>query len=110
MRTGAYADLLLIDGNPLENIRLLQDKEKFQVFQGGRPVGQDPHGRRWHHERAQIMSTGDLTYELVTGKLPETGSDHVVAEPPSLSSLFDRDEARDLLHDLADAEASLLEE
>jgi imidazolonepropionase-like amidohydrolase len=105
MRTGAYADLLLVDGNPLKNIRLLQDKEKFQVFQGGRPVGEDPHGRRWHHERAQIMSTGELTYDLVTGKLPATGSDHVVAEPPSLSTLLGQKEPRDLLHDLSQAEA-----
>jgi imidazolonepropionase-like amidohydrolase len=101
---GALADLLLVDGNPLENIRLLQDKEKFQVFQGGRPVGDDPHGRRWHHERAQIMTTGELTYELVTSELPATGSDHVVAEPPSLSALLDSDEDRDLLHDLSLAE------
>ena len=106
MRTGAYADLLLVDGNPLQNIRLLQDKDKFQVFKGGRPVVEDPHGRRWHHERAQIMSTGELTYGLVTGELPATGSDHVVAEPPSLSALLDREEARDLLHDLAQAEVA----
>jgi imidazolonepropionase-like amidohydrolase len=102
MRAGAYADLLLVDGNPLENIRLVQDKDKFQVFKGGRPVGEDPHGRRrWHHERAQIMSTGELTYDLVTGELPETGSDHIVAKPPR----FNPQEARDLLHDLSRAEA-----
>lgn len=101
MRTGAYADLLLVDGNPLENIRLLQDKDKFQVFKGGRPVGEDPHGHRWHHERAQIMSTGELTYDLVTSELPATGSDHIVAEPPSLSTLLDPKEHRDLLHDLS---------
>jgi imidazolonepropionase-like amidohydrolase len=106
MRTGAYADLLLVDGNPLENIRLVQDKNKFQVFKGGRPVGEDPHGgRRWHHERAQIMSTGELTYDLVTGELPATRSDHVVAEPPSLSTLLGHKEPRDLLHDLSQAEA-----
>ena len=112
MRAGAYADLLMVDGNPLENIRLLQDKTKFEVFQGGRPVGEDPHGHRWHHERAQIMSTGELTYDLVTGELPATGSDHVVAEPPSLSSLLDPKVHRDLLHDLSEAQvgASVLEE
>lgn len=108
MRAGAYADLLLVDGNPLENIRLLQDKSKFQVFQGGRPVGKDPYGRRWHHERAQIMSTGELTYDLVTGNMPDTGSDHVVAQPPSLSELLDPKEARDLLHDLSQAEAEAI--
>jgi hypothetical protein len=101
MRTGAYADLLLVDGNPLENIRLLQDKDKFQVFKDGQPVGEDPHGHRWHHDRAQIMSTGELTYDLVTSELPATGSDHIVAEPPSLSTLLDPKEHRDLLHDLS---------
>jgi imidazolonepropionase-like amidohydrolase len=105
MRTGAYADLLLVDGNPLKNIRLLQDKDKFQVFKGGRPVGEDPHGRRWHHERAQVMSTGELTYDMVTSELPATGSDHVLAEPPKLPTLLDPKESRDLLHDLSHAEA-----
>jgi imidazolonepropionase-like amidohydrolase len=104
MRTGAYADLLMVNGNPLENIRLLQDKAKFQVFKGGRPVGEDPHGgRRWPNDRANVMSTGELTYDLVTGKLPATRSDHVVAEPPRFNPK--KEDARDLLHDLSRAEA-----
>jgi imidazolonepropionase-like amidohydrolase len=106
IRTGAYADLLLLDGNPLENIRLLQDKDKFQVFQGGRLVGDDPHGGRWHHERAQIMSSGELTYDLITGELPATGSDHVVAEPPRSSTVLDPTKSRDLLHDLSRVQAN----
>jgi imidazolonepropionase-like amidohydrolase len=104
MQAGAYADLLMVNGNPLENIRLLQDKAKFQVFKGGRPVGEDPHGaRRWPNERANVMSTGELTYDLVTGKLPETRSDQVVAAPPRFNPK--KDDARDLLHDLSRAEA-----
>jgi hypothetical protein len=51
------------------------------------------------------MSTGELTYDLVIGELPATGSDHVVAEPPSLSTLLGQKEPRDLLHDLSQAEA-----
>jgi hypothetical protein len=47
------------------------------------------------------MSTGELTYDLVTGKLPATGSEHVVAEPPR----FNPKESRDLLHDLSRAGA-----
>ncbi len=67
MRPGAYADLLMVNGNPLENIRLLQDKAEFQVFKGGRAVGEDPHGaRRWHNERAQIVLSTGVTYDLVT--------------------------------------------
>jgi imidazolonepropionase-like amidohydrolase len=107
VRTGAYADLLLLDGNPLENIRLLQDKDKFQVFKGGKPVGEDPHhGRRWQNERSQVMSTGELTYARVTGELPETDSDHVMAQPPKLSTLHDPNDPRDLLHDLSKAQGA----
>jgi hypothetical protein len=47
------------------------------------------------------MSTGELTYQLVTSELPAAGSDHIVAEPPSLSTLLDPKEHRDLLHDLS---------
>jgi hypothetical protein len=49
------------------------------------------------------MSTGELTYDLVTGKVPATGSDHVVAEPPRFKPK--NAEARDLLHDLSRAQA-----
>jgi hypothetical protein len=50
-----------------------------------------------------VLSTGELTYDLVTGKLPATRSDHVVAEPPRFNPK--KADARDLLHDLSRAEA-----
>ena len=49
------------------------------------------------------MSTGELTYDLVTGKVPGTGSNHVVAAPPRFNPK--KEEARDLLHDLSRAGA-----
>ena len=106
MTKGAYADLLLLDANPLDNIRILQDRARFQVFQGGRLVGPDPYdGRRWANDRAMVMSTGELTYEFVTEELPDAGSARVFAEPPALASLLEQSSHRDLLHDLHQAEA-----
>jgi len=37
---GAVADLLVVDGDPLEDIRVLQDRHRLHVIvQGGRGVG-----------------------------------------------------------------------
>jgi imidazolonepropionase-like amidohydrolase len=35
LRAGNYADMLLVDGNPLEDIAILGKREKLRVFKGG---------------------------------------------------------------------------
>ena len=36
---GKYADLVLVDGDPLQDIRVVQDKTKtLQVYKGGQAV------------------------------------------------------------------------
>jgi imidazolonepropionase-like amidohydrolase len=35
---GKLADMLIVDQNPLENIRILRDRSKFRVVFGGRPL------------------------------------------------------------------------
>lgn len=38
LEVGKHADLLIVDGSPLENIRILQDASRLQVFKAGQPV------------------------------------------------------------------------
>jgi len=39
LQPGAFADLLIVDGDPLGDVRVLQDRERLAlVLQGGRPV------------------------------------------------------------------------
>ena len=38
LEAGKYADLLIVDGDPLADIRILQDGARIvQVFKGGQP-------------------------------------------------------------------------
>jgi imidazolonepropionase-like amidohydrolase len=67
---GAIADILVVEGNPLDDIRVLQDKRRIEiVIQDGQPVSfnEEALARRWPHERGQTYSTSDLTYELING-------------------------------------------
>ena len=38
LEIGKLADFILVDGNPLENIKVLQDKRRISVFKGGNRV------------------------------------------------------------------------
>lgn len=38
LRQGTTADFVIVDGDPLDDVRLLQDRERLQVFKGGRAV------------------------------------------------------------------------
>jgi imidazolonepropionase-like amidohydrolase len=76
---GMVADLIVVDGDPSRDIRVLQDKRRITtVIKGGRVIEFDEaeNDRRWPHERAIIYSVGDLTYDVVyAGATP-------VADPP----------------------------
>lgn len=70
LEPGAIADIIVVDGNPLEDIRILQDKRRIEmVIKDGRPVtfNEEALARRWPHQRGQTYSTSDLTYDLVHG-------------------------------------------
>jgi imidazolonepropionase-like amidohydrolase len=70
LRPGMLADIIVIDGDPIANIRVLQEKEKIvTVIKGGRIIDFDPDQDliRWPHDRAQIQSVGELTREVVWG-------------------------------------------
>jgi imidazolonepropionase-like amidohydrolase len=73
LETGRWADVLVVDGDPLEDIRLLQDRSRFRaILQGGHLVDRTPRApaQKWAWERAMIMTTGELRYETVYGGAP----------------------------------------
>jgi cytosine/adenosine deaminase-related metal-dependent hydrolase len=66
---GAVADVLIVDGDPLSDIRVLQDKERLTVIQGGAvvaftPEAEDP-DRRWSHDRAMTITRDLITQDAV---------------------------------------------
>jgi imidazolonepropionase-like amidohydrolase len=63
LETGKYADLLVVDGDPLEDIRVLQDKSKLAaIYLGGSAVDRKPHppAHRWPWERSLQISEREL--------------------------------------------------
>lgn len=67
---GMLADLIVVDGDPVADIRVLQDKRRIEaVIKDGRRVifDEDAIARRWPHERGITYSVTDLTYDLVYG-------------------------------------------
>lgn len=68
---GKLADLLVVDGDPVRDIKVLQDRSRLTaVIKDGRPVdlsGPWPERTVWPSERTQVVSAEDLTYESVYG-------------------------------------------
>jgi imidazolonepropionase-like amidohydrolase len=68
---GMLADIIVVDGDPVRDIRVLQDRRRIEtVVQDGRRVVFDEAAvaRRWPHERGQTYSVTDLTYDVVYGQ------------------------------------------
>ena len=99
---GKIADLIVVDGDPVMDIRVLQDRKKIEtVVKDGRVVvfDEDAVARRWPHERGMTYSTTDLTYELVHGDTSEPG--HEVD-----ATTYEAADAADLVADVRRREAS----
>jgi imidazolonepropionase-like amidohydrolase len=97
VEVGKIADLIVVNGDPLTDIRVLQDKERIEVvIQGGRVVtfDEDALARRWPHQRDQTYSTRDLTYSFIHGG-DDPGSPR--PSPPE----FERDEPMDMARTIA---------
>jgi imidazolonepropionase-like amidohydrolase len=67
---GAYADVILVNGDPLKDIRVLQHKRNIEtVIKGGSVVEfRDKELQtRWTHDRGLIYSIEHMTYDGVFG-------------------------------------------
>lgn len=75
LSAGQLADVIVVDGDPVGDIRLLQDKRRIlHVIKDGREIGFDGYeeARRWPPDRAQIYSQADLIWDLVYQQRPAT--------------------------------------
>lgn len=67
IEAGRLADLLVVDGDPLADIRLLMDKSRFDhVFKGGEDIDLTPPPaptKEWYFERHKIFLNGRLQYD-----------------------------------------------
>jgi imidazolonepropionase-like amidohydrolase len=70
LERGKFADVLAIDGDPLADIRLLQDKSRIRaLFKEGAKVDlkRPPHIEKFPWERTMSVSGSELYYETVHG-------------------------------------------
>jgi imidazolonepropionase-like amidohydrolase len=103
---GAIADIIIVDGDPVRDIRVLQNKKRIEtVIKDGRPIVFDEAAvaRRWPHERGLTYSVTDLTYEVIYGD--EDPSEPVIQDAESLASLTG-EEAKDLVSAVQHRETS----
>jgi imidazolonepropionase-like amidohydrolase len=67
---GAFADVIVVSGDPLKDIRVLQDKRNIEtVIKGGRVVRfrDEEIETRWTHDRGLIYTIEHMTYDRVFG-------------------------------------------
>ncbi|GAA1142241.1 amidohydrolase family protein [Nocardioides aquiterrae] len=104
---GAIADVIVVDGDPLADITVLQDKRRIEVVvKGGvrQVFDEEQIERRWPHHRGLGYSVGDLTYDLVHGRTDPDAAPDTTAERPAAP--LEHDEANDLVSDLQHREAA----
>jgi imidazolonepropionase-like amidohydrolase len=92
---GMIADIIVVDGDPLRDIRVLQDKQNIvTVIKGGAVVVFDEEAlaRRWPHERGQAYSAADLTFDLVAGR-----DDARALADAQRESMWSKSDQRDLV-------------
>ena len=68
---GMIADLIVVDGDPVADITVLQRRECIEtVIQNGKVVvfNEEQVARSWPHDRGITYSVGDLTYDVVHGR------------------------------------------
>lgn len=106
---GMIADLIVVDGDPVADIKVLQKRECIEtVIQDGKVVVFDEEkiARSWPHQRGMGYSITDLSYDVVHGRVDP--ADLVVGEPEGngLETLKNQDEAKDLVSAVSHREIS----
>lgn len=69
VEAGRIADLLLVDGDPVADIGVLQDRDRLTVIADGAVQSfDDPDpDLRWPYDRSQVIAAGEITQDLVRG-------------------------------------------
>jgi imidazolonepropionase-like amidohydrolase len=71
LEQGRWADVLVVDGDPVADISLLQDKSRIRaLYKGGIAIDLTPQAEatRWPWEKSLEISHGELRYDAVHGK------------------------------------------
>ena len=71
LEKGRWADVLVVNGDPVANIALLQDKSCIRaLFKGGAALDLTPQApaTRWPWEKSLEISHGELRYDAVHAK------------------------------------------
>lgn len=71
LESGRFADVLVVNGNPVQDITVLQKPSlRDFVFKGGRKVDMSPppQRREWYFERHKIFLNGKFHYDEAQGK------------------------------------------
>jgi imidazolonepropionase-like amidohydrolase len=69
LQVGRYGDILIVDGNPLDDVSILQDRKKIvAIFKGGQEVDRAPipERPRLNHERGFAVSSKRLRRDRET--------------------------------------------
>jgi hypothetical protein len=107
---GMIADLIVVDGDPVKDIRVLQRREAIEtVIQNGAVVVFDEEkiARSWPHDRGIGYSVGDLTYDVVHGVVDPADPLHAAAaDAIEVHDLSTSEEANDLVSALSRRETS----
>jgi imidazolonepropionase-like amidohydrolase len=92
---GMLADIIIVNGDPLQNIRVLQDKNNIEVvIKDGQVVrfDEDELKVRWSHDRALVYSLELLTYDKVYGDEKARVEAVVKAKGWDMANLVNREE------------------
>ncbi len=67
VKEGRIADLLVVDGDPVADIAVLQDHQRLTVIADGEVQSfyDDDLDRRWPHDRNLMLAQGEITRQLV---------------------------------------------
>jgi imidazolonepropionase-like amidohydrolase len=107
---GMIADLIVVNGDPVKDIRVLQRRECIEtVIQDGAVVVFDEEkvARSWPHERGIGYSVTDLTYDVVYGGAdPADPALATTREDVEVHELGTSEEADDLVSALSHREAA----